>query len=130
MARLEQKIEQEIEQLEARLDRRSDAQTIDELARVRRGLASRERVDGIELADVRIGFACKQRWEDMVGDERVRACAGCDRPVFDLSSMTRAEAETVLATRGLTPCVRFYRRPDGTVMTSRRARERRVDGSR
>jgi len=24
----------------------------------------------------------------------------------------------VLATRGLTPCVRFYRRPDGTVMTS------------
>lgn len=32
--------------------------------------------------------------------------------------MTRDEAERVLATRGLTPCVRFYRRPDGTVMTT------------
>ena len=67
--------------------------------------------------DVRIGFACKERWEDMVGDERVRDCRRCDRPVFNLSAMTRAEAEAVLATRGVTPCVRFYRRPDGTVMT-------------
>jgi hypothetical protein len=73
---------------------------------------------GIELANLRLGFACKQRWEDMVGDDRVRACNGCDRQVFNLSAMTREEAEAVLATRGLTPCVRFYRRPDGTVMTT------------
>jgi hypothetical protein len=72
----------------------------------------------ITLANLRIGFACKERWEDMVGDDRVRACAKCERSVFNLSAMTRAEAEAVLATRGLTPCVRFYRRPDGTVMTS------------
>lgn len=70
------------------------------------------------LPNLRLGFACKERWEDMVGDERVRNCAGCDREVFNLSSMTRDEAEALLATRGLTPCVRFYRRPDGTVMTS------------
>jgi hypothetical protein len=54
----------------------------------------------------------------MVGDDRVRVCAGCDRPVFNLSGMTRVEAEAVLATRGLTPCVRFFRRPDGTIMTT------------
>jgi hypothetical protein len=68
--------------------------------------------------DVRIAFACKERWEDMAGDDRVRACAACDRQVFNLSEMTRAEAEALLATRGVTPCVRFYRRPDGTVMTA------------
>lgn len=72
----------------------------------------------LELTNLRLGFACKERWEDMVGDDRVRACGVCDRSVFNLSAMTREEAEAVLATRGLTPCVRFYRRPDGTVMTS------------
>jgi hypothetical protein len=54
----------------------------------------------------------------MVGDDRVRVCHGCDRPVFDLSEMTEEQAEAVLATRGITPCVRFYRRADGTVMTA------------
>ncbi|HEY4242575.1 MAG TPA: hypothetical protein VGM88_22305 [Kofleriaceae bacterium] len=70
------------------------------------------------LATLRLGFRCTQRWEDMAGDDRVRACAGCNRDVFNLSAMTRDEAEALLASRGVTPCVRFYRRPDGTVMTS------------
>ena len=114
-----ERLDREIEQLEGRLDRRSGARTIDELATVRRGLARGDAPGGgIELPNVRLGFACKQRWEDMVGDDRVRACGGCNRPVFNLSEMTRADAEAVLSTRGLTPCVRFYRRPDGTVMTT------------
>ncbi|HEX4455735.1 MAG TPA: hypothetical protein VH143_32970 [Kofleriaceae bacterium] len=102
--------------MEGRL-RASSARVVDELATVRRALGGGGEL-GLELPNVRIGFACKQRWDDMVGDDRVRACAGCNRPVFNLSEMTRAEAAAVLATRGLTPCVRFYRRPDGTVMTS------------
>ncbi|NVB79590.1 MAG: carboxypeptidase regulatory-like domain-containing protein [Kofleriaceae bacterium] len=114
-----EELEREIERLAARLDGAADARSLDELATVRRGLVRPgPRGPGIELPNLRIGFACKQRWEDMVGDDRVRACGGCDRPVFNISAMTRAEAEAVLATRGLTPCVRFYRRPDGTVMTT------------
>jgi len=109
---MRERLENEIERL-AILAEGHDA--IGHLAKVRRGLG---KGSGIPLDDVRIGFQCKQRWEDMVGDDRVRACRGCDRPVFNLSEMTRAEAEAVLATRGLTPCVRFYRRADGTVMTS------------
>jgi hypothetical protein len=112
-----EQLEREIERLEGRLERASDARAIDELATVRRGLAG-PREPGLELPNIRLGFTCKQRWEDMVGDDRVRACGGCARPVFNLSAMTRDEAAAVLATRGLTPCVRFYRRPDGTVMTS------------
>ena len=109
----------EIARLETRLDPTSNGRVIDELATVRRGLSDGgERKPVIELPNLRIGFACKQRWEDMVGDDSVRACVGCERPVFNLSAMTREEAERVLATRGLTPCVRFYRRPDGTVMTT------------
>ncbi|HEY6038511.1 MAG TPA: hypothetical protein VIV58_29715 [Kofleriaceae bacterium] len=72
----------------------------------------------LNLANIRIGFACKERWDDMVGDDQVRDCAKCKRAVFNLSEMTTAAAEAVLARRGVKPCVRFYRRPDGTVMTS------------
>jgi hypothetical protein len=69
------------------------------------------------LSNLRLGYACPERWDDMVGDDRVRDCGSCKRQVFNLSEMTRAEAEALLATHGLKPCVRFYRRPDGTVMT-------------
>lgn len=114
----------ELSHLEARLagpdgpgtDR---ARLIDELSRVREGLAHRaDRHAPLRLADLRIASPCRERWADMVGDDRVRVCHGCDRPVFDLSEMTEEEAEAVLATRGITPCVRFYRRADGTVMTA------------
>jgi hypothetical protein len=91
----------------------------EELAHVRQYLAQREARRGpVRLEKLRIASPCKQRWEDMVGDERVRVCAGCERPVFNLSAMTMEDAEAVLATRGVTPCVRFYQRTDGTVMTS------------
>jgi len=105
-------LQREIGRLETRLDPVSSERAIDELVRIRRGLADgSNRKPAIELPNLRIGFACKQRWEDMVGDDRVRACGGCDRPVFNLSAMTREEAEGVLATRGLTPCVRFRTAP-------------------
>src|SRR3569623_2602417 len=109
---MRERLESEIERLEGRLE---PSATRRERADVRRGLG---KGSGIPLDDVRIGFQCKQRWDDMVGDDRVRACRGCDRPVFNLSEMPRAEAAAVLATRGLPPCVRFYRRAAGTVMTS------------
>jgi len=48
----------------------------------------------------------------MVGDDRVRACGAAIGRV-NLSEMTRDEAERVLATRGLTPCV-VLSPPDGT----------------
>jgi hypothetical protein len=103
-------LEREIEQLQRRVP-----SVANELVAIRRGLGNGDR---FELDNLRIASPCMQRWDDMAGDDRVRACAACARPVFNLSEMTRAEAEVVLATRGLTPCVRFYRRADGTVMTS------------
>jgi hypothetical protein len=117
----EDDLQGELFRLEAAL---ADAGTIktaviDELSNMRQHLTrERDRSAPFGLADVRIASPCKQRWADMIGDDRVRVCHGCDRPVFDLSEMTREEAEAVLAARGITPCVRFYRRPDGTVMTA------------
>ncbi len=77
-----------------------------------------DRSPPIRLAKLRVASPCQERWADMIGDDRVRVCDRCDRPVFDLSAMTRAQAEAVLGTHGIKPCVRFYRRADGTVKTA------------
>jgi hypothetical protein len=113
-------LQRELVRLEATLAQADAPRTavIDELSAMRRGLARGSDGSAFRLPNVRVGSPCKQRWDDMVGDDRVRVCAGCDRPVFNLSEMTRDEAEGVLATRGVKPCVRFYRRSDGTVMTA------------
>jgi hypothetical protein len=54
----------------------------------------------------------------MSGDDRVRFCSECRRSVYNLSGMTREAAEAlVLGSEGRV-CVRYYRRPDGTMMTT------------
>ena len=53
----------------------------------------------------------------MDGDERKRFCALCQKHVYNIADMSRAEAETLIAGVGEV-CVRLYKRPDGTVITS------------
>jgi hypothetical protein len=71
------------------------------------------------LDDVRIASPCHVSWSSMEGDSDVRYCSSCMKHVYNLSMMSRAEAEAVLvaaqATEGM--CVRLYRRADGTVIT-------------
>jgi hypothetical protein len=72
----------------------------------------------LELEDVRIASPCRMRWEDMTGGDQVRFCAACQKNVFNLSGMKRAEAQQLVrATEGKI-CARFYRRSDGTVLTA------------
>jgi hypothetical protein len=69
------------------------------------------------LDNLKVASPCNANWADMVGDERVRHCGLCDKKVFNLSAMTRREAAAVLAAHE-PPCVRFYQRADGTLMTT------------
>ena len=70
------------------------------------------------LSRVRIASPCTEDWNAMVGDARVRRCTRCERDVYNLSGFTSAEAEALLSREGEAPCVRLYRRKDGTIMTS------------
>jgi len=70
------------------------------------------------LEDIRVAAPCPAKWEEMVGDERVRFCGQCEKNVYNLSSLPRAEAEALVAAREGKMCVRFYRRADGSVLTS------------
>ncbi len=69
----------------------------------------------LEVLD--IARPCPADWNDMRGDERVRFCRHCSLHVYNLSGMTRSEAENLVAGAQGRMCVRFYRRADGTVTT-------------
>lgn len=69
------------------------------------------------LARVRVAAPCEAEWDEMRGDERVRFCHRCSLNVYNLSAMTRREAERLVTRTEGRLCVRFYRRKDGTMMT-------------
>ncbi len=84
------------------------------------------------LDDVRVASPCHEKWEDMVGDQASRYCLKCEKNVYDLSSMTREQADALILAKEGKLCVRFYRRADGTILTAdcpegvARKRRRRV----
>lgn len=69
------------------------------------------------LDQVKVASPCNARWEDMAGDDKSRFCGKCEKSVYNLSAMTREEAELLVLEREGQLCARFYRRPDGTMLT-------------
>lgn len=70
------------------------------------------------LDNLYIATPCNARWEDMTGDEKKRACSLCAKNVYNISNMSRQEAEDLLL--GNEPgsvCVGYFRRSDGTIVT-------------
>jgi hypothetical protein len=114
----------ELHQVRSRMDefdglaRQADALER-ELAQSARDMdQARARVELPLLQRVRVASPCKERWDDMVGDERVRFCGRCEKNVYDLSALSAPAAEALLRDRGESMCVRFFRRSDGTILTS------------
>jgi hypothetical protein len=70
------------------------------------------------LDDIRVAAPCHVSWSAMRGNGRVRECGQCEKQVFNVEGMTRGEAELLLLERADGVCVRFYRRDDGTILTS------------
>ncbi|HLL99608.1 MAG TPA: hypothetical protein VK400_01020 [Pyrinomonadaceae bacterium] len=69
------------------------------------------------LNNLKIASPCSQDWGAMIGSDRRRFCGECKLNVYNLSGMTRAEAENLLLNSEGRLCVRFYKRADGTVLT-------------
>ncbi len=69
-------------------------------------------------ATVSVASPCKERWDGMVGDERVRHCSRCDKNVYNLSGMTAEEVVALVEAREGDICVRYFKRADGTMITS------------
>ena len=69
------------------------------------------------LDNLRVAAPCSANWDDMDGDERSRHCRECKLNVYNLSGMSRAEAEALIKEKEGNLCVRFYQRADGTILT-------------
>jgi len=70
------------------------------------------------LDRVEVAAPCSAPWEEMTGDDRARFCDQCRKNVYNLSDMSRWEAEALVRQAGeQRTCIRFYRRADGTVLT-------------
>lgn len=76
----------------------------------------------VELSDdklftLSVPFQCPYKWSKMNGDDRVRFCNSCQKNVYNISKMSRAEAVELISEKEGELCVRFYERRDGTVVT-------------
>lgn len=67
--------------------------------------------------DIRVASPCSEPWAGMTGDERLRFCRACGLHVYNLTTMTQAEASAFVNEAEGRRCVRYYRRSDGTVLT-------------
>jgi len=69
------------------------------------------------LDHVSIAAPCNVDWDSMFGNERVKFCGQCKLNVYNLSEMTKVEAERLIANSEGQLCVRYYRRRDGSILT-------------
>jgi len=69
------------------------------------------------LDNIRVAAPCSADWDSMVGNERVRLCEQCHLNVYNLSEMSRVEADRLINQAEGRLCVRFYRRRDGSIIT-------------
>jgi TonB family protein len=75
--------------------------------------ASRSALDNIKVA-----APCTAEWRFMLGNDLVRFCGQCNKNVYNLSAMTREQAETLIRRMEGRLCVRYYRRSDGTILNA------------
>lgn len=70
------------------------------------------------LDDVTVAAPCSAGWDNMIGDERVRFCGQCNLNVYNISAMTKQDAERLITQAEGRLCIRYYRRTDGTILTN------------
>jgi hypothetical protein len=70
------------------------------------------------LNHIDVAPPCHESWDQMEGDVKKRFCRICRKNVYNLSAMTTREAEEFVAGMEGKSCIRFYRRADGTLLTS------------
>ena len=69
------------------------------------------------LNNVRVASPCPADWDQMLGNDRSRFCGQCNLNVYNLSAMSRSEAEDFIARSEGRVCIRYYRRKDGSIIT-------------
>src|SRR5581483_8210534 len=69
------------------------------------------------LDRISIPSPCPTAWDSMTGNRRQRFCRQCNKTVYNLSAMTRDEAEALVARFAGRLCARIERDANGVTMT-------------
>jgi hypothetical protein len=69
------------------------------------------------LNNIKVASPCPANWDEMYGDNKKRYCGECKLNVYNLSGMSKDEAENLIMNSEGRLCVRFFRRQDGTILT-------------
>jgi hypothetical protein len=69
------------------------------------------------LNNVTIPSPCSADWNQMIGNDQVRFCEHCNLDVHNLSSMTRHQAQRLVARANGRLCVRYNHDPAGRPLT-------------
>jgi hypothetical protein len=80
------------------------------------GIFMKSKVKDSILDKIEIASPCSVSWENMEGDARIRRCDHCQLSVYNISEMSKGEAEKLIQDHEGQLCVRLYRRFDGKVI--------------
>jgi hypothetical protein len=69
------------------------------------------------LNSVEIKSPCTANWNEMKGTDQIRYCFECNKYVYNLSEMTRRDAEAILLSRDDQMCARLIRDLEGQTLT-------------
>lgn len=69
------------------------------------------------LDEIRVAAPCRADWNAMQGNDTTRYCSTCEKNVYNISMMSRAQAMELIKEKEGQLCVRFARRRDGTLIT-------------
>jgi hypothetical protein len=69
------------------------------------------------LKNLTVPTPCPADWDSMIGNDQVRFCEHCSLDVHNLSQMTRAQAERLVAQSNGRLCVRYHRSSTGQPLT-------------
>lgn len=72
---------------------------------------------GFRLEIIEIPEPCTVPWESMTGDDKVRFCSQCTKNVYNLSSLSTAEARGLLISKEGEICISMLKRADGTIVS-------------
>ncbi|HEV8488142.1 MAG TPA: carboxypeptidase-like regulatory domain-containing protein [Blastocatellia bacterium] len=70
------------------------------------------------LDSLQISVPCSIDWDQMVGSDRIRYCSECRRDVYNISRMTRNEAQALISSANGRLCVRLVREANGSTLTA------------
>ena len=70
------------------------------------------------IDELHIASPCDVPWSSMEGTSTVKHCQDCNKNVYNLSLLTRAEANNLIIEKEGQLCVQLYKRFDGTVLTA------------